>query len=131
MSVYFEHTTSEHVGYIGSVLFEFTGSVHCDHIVWEIVKIFLNDLLQNIVRTLFGNFLNIPNNFPTGKLKSHSLVHCKSPEHVLHWGNGGEIGSEYSEYTYNMLARYVPSLLSQNSQCTRHVTAQYITPCPQ
>ena len=45
----------------------FTGSVHCDHIVWEIVKILLNNPLQNIMGTFVGNFLNIPNNFLIGK----------------------------------------------------------------
>ena len=74
----------------------FTGSVHYDHIVWKIVKI----------------FLNFPNNFLTGKLKSHGLVYCKSTEHVLHLGYCRDIGSKYSKYTYNMLVRYVLSILA-------------------
>ena len=45
----------------------FTSSVHCDHIIWEIVKNFLNNPLQNIMGTFVGNFLNIPNNFLAGK----------------------------------------------------------------
>ena len=112
-------------------ILNFTGLVHCDHIVWQITKNILDDLLKNTVGTFFGNFLNFPNNCLFGKLKSHGLVHCKSAEHVLRWGNCREIGPEYSECTYNMLVRYVPSSLSQYSQCTKHVTAWYITLRPQ
>ena len=103
---------TKHVPKIYQFFLNFTSSVHCDHIVWEIVKIFLNDLLQNIMGTFARNFLNIPNNFLAGKLKSHGLVHCKSAEHVLYWGYCRDIGSEYSKYTYNMLVRYVLSILA-------------------
>ena len=101
------------LGTLAQFFLNFAGSVHCDHIVWKIVKIFLNDPLQNIMGTFVGNFLNIPNNSLIGKLKSHGLVHCKSAEHVLHLGYCRDIGSEYSKYTYNMLARYVLSILAQ------------------
>ena len=100
------------LGTLVQFFLSFTGSVHCDHVVWEIVKIFLNNLRQNTVGTFFGNFLNFPNNFLTGTLKSHGLVHCKSAEHVLHWGYCRDIGSEYSKYTNNMLVRYVLSILA-------------------
>ena len=100
------------LGILAQFFLNFTGSVHCDHIVWGIVKIFLNNLCQNTVGTLFGSFLNFPINFLTGKLKSHGLVHCKSAEHVLHWGYCRDIGSEYSKYTYNTLVKYVLSILA-------------------
>ena len=112
-------------------ILNFTGSVYCDHIIWQIAKNILDNLLWNTIKTFFGNFLNFPNNCLIGKWKSHGLVHCKSTEHVLHWGYCREIDSEYSECTYNMLARYIFSSLSQNSQCTKHVTAWYITLHPQ
>ena len=131
MSVHSNHTKAHQSAPLFWFILNFTGSVHCDHIIWEITKNLLDNLLQNTMGTFFGNFMNFPNNFLIGKLKSHGLVHCKSPEHVLHWGYCREIGSEYSEYTYNMLARYVPSSSSQNSQCTKYVTAWYITLCPQ
>ena len=100
------------LGTLTRFFLNFTSSVHCDHIVWEIVMNFLNNLLQNIMGTFVGNFLNIPNNFLAGKLKSHGLVYCKSTEHVLRWGYCRDIGSEYSKYTYNMLVRYVLSILA-------------------
>ena len=112
-------------------ILNFTGLVHCDHIVWQIAKNILNNLLKNTVGTFFGNFLNFPNNCLIGKLKSHGLVHCKSAEHILRWGYCREIGLEYSECTYNMPVRYVPSSLSQYSQCTKYVTAWYIALRPQ
>ena len=131
MSVHSNSTRVHQSAPLFQFFLNFTGSVHCDHIIWEIAKNLLDDLLQNTVGTFFGNFMNFPNNFLIGKLKSHGLVHCKSTEHVLHWGYCREIDSEYSECTYKMLVRYVLSSLSQNSQCTRHVTAQYITLRPQ
>ena len=55
------------LGTLTQFFLNFTGSVHYDHIAWEIVKNFLNNLLQNIMGTFVGNFLNIPNNFLIGK----------------------------------------------------------------
>ena len=55
------------LGTLTQFFLDFISSVHCDHIVWEIVKILLNNPLQNIMGTFVGNFLNIPNNFLNGK----------------------------------------------------------------
>ena len=110
-------------------ILNFTGLVHCDHIICKAnhKEHFGRYALQHHGIFLWELF-EFPNNCLVGKLKSHSLVHCKSTGHVLHWGYCREIGLEYSECTYNRPVRYVSSSLSQYSQC---VTAWYITLCPQ
>ena len=69
---------------------------------WEISRNISNVLCQNTIGTLFGIFLNVPNNFPIGKPQFHHLGHHKSILSFPWWGNCKEISLENFECICNV-----------------------------
>ena len=112
-------------------ILNFTNWKHHNPTSWEISRNISNVLCQNTIGTLFGIFLNVPNNFLIGKPQSHHLGHHKSIPSFPWWGNCKETSWEYSECTCNILGGYLAGTLSISLQCICDVPGGNTTPHPQ